>query len=221
VSEVFPGLRLQYTSRFSSPPLRLQREAWHNPPDDIGHFTGHLKRVLPLKTSDYRVIIVQRGLDREKYPGPEFASRSGADRRNIGEDFDHLVERVRGKRPDAVSVTLESLPFPEQVSLFLNAKILIAQHGAAFAHAHWMPPGGHLIELQCQDWPLSPDYVPAIAKLRDHKTSTVLFSCESVEGRLIMRIDDATKVASLLDLPANLAEDRRRSAAFSTVARDQ
>ena len=208
VHEIFPGLIVKHVSRFSSEPVCFHRKAWHNNVDDIDHFIGHLKRMLPIKPSSHGVIIVQRGIDRQKYPGhPDGLRffRSGADRRTIGSGIERLVARVMEKRPDAVCVTLEEMSFAEQVSLFLNADTLIGQHGAAFVHSHWMPKNGHLIQLQChvqchklQRHELNMQ--PTLAKLRNHRSSVIYYPCAGSEsqGCLIMNIGNATKVSRLL-----------------------
>jgi hypothetical protein len=194
---LFPALHIKYVSQFTQSPIYLDRRRWQNDPADIEHFVGYLKQVLPIKPANHGVILVRRGINRG-YPGGLYALRSGADRRTIGVGFEKIIEQVTDKRPDTICVVLEDLAFAEQVSLFLNADTLIAQHGAAFVHAHWMPRGGRLVELQCRNFPLEPDFVPTIAKLRDHKLSVVFYPCKANNDRLIMTIGNATKISQLV-----------------------
>jgi hypothetical protein len=154
---------------------------------------------LLIKPSNYGVIVVQRGINREKYPGGSAFLRSGSDRRTIGSGFDELVDRIKEKRPDTLSVVLEQLSFAEQVSLFLNADTLIAQHGAAFVHAHWMPPESHLIELQCYNSHRCRNFVPSMANIRNHQASLVNYPCAKSNGRVVMNILDAGKVVRLVN----------------------
>lgn len=198
VREVFPGLEVEYSARFSAPPVFLRRRAWHNKPEDLEYFVQHLRQVLPIKESHHGVILVQRGESRKSYPGGNFFLRSGADRRTIGSGFEKLVERVKEIRPDAIPVVLEEMSFAEQVSLFLGADMLIAQHGAAFAHAHWMPMGGHLIELQGRGARLCANFMPTVAQLRNHRASVVYYPVKRTDGTWILSIGDATKVTRLL-----------------------
>jgi hypothetical protein len=196
--EIFPGLRIAYVSRFSHPPKFPHRKRWYNNPEYLDPFIAHLRRVLPLKPVKNKLIIVERGVDRQKYPGGSNALRSGADTRRIGQGLEQLVAQIRKKRPDALHVVLERLSFSEQVSLFLNADTLVAQHGAAFVHSHWMPKGGHLIELQSNHARLCPGFVPAIAALRNHKASVVGYPCKKIDGIVTMEITDPSKVTRLL-----------------------
>jgi hypothetical protein len=203
--EIFPGLSIEYVSQYSRPALFLPRKPWRNNPEHLDPFIAHLRQVLPLKPVEHKLIIVERGLDRQKYPGGASALRSGADIRRIGQGLDQLIAQVKKKRPDALHVVLEHLSFAEQVSLFLNADTMIAQHGAAFVHAHWMPKGGHLIELQCNYPRLCPWFVPTIAALRHHKASVVRYPCKKAGGCVVMEIGDRSKVTRLLtpDISAN------------------
>lgn len=196
--EIFPGLVIETVTRYSQKPIVIRRAPWLNNRDDICAFVGYLKRVLAVKSYEYGVIIVQRGTDRKHYPGSGFFTRSGADRRKIGSGFAKLVSKVKEKRPDTIGVTLEELSFAQQVSLFLGADTLIGQHGAAFVHAHWMPSGAHLIELQCWKACLCPKMVQVIANLLGHRSSVVYYGCRTVEGCLIMNIQSAAPVLDLV-----------------------
>jgi hypothetical protein len=212
---IFPGLQVDYVSRFTQTPVFLPRRPWYNAPEHVEDFVVHLRRILPLKPIKNKVIIIERGLDRKRYPGGNMMLRSGGDRRMIGEGFDRLVARVKGERPDALHIIPEYLSFAEQVSIFLNADTLIGQHGAGFAHAHWMPKGGHLIELQRLHPRISPVFVPTIAKIRNHRWSVICYPCKSVKGCMTMTIGDATRVSRLLvrksrQIPKT--EARRRAA---------
>jgi hypothetical protein len=197
VCQIFPGVRVQYVRRFTVEPVRFDRTRWHNDPKDVDSFIQYLKKVLPLKPLAYGVVIVRRGTDRRNYPGTELNS-SGADRRTISAGFEELVADIRARRPDTIDMELEHLPLVEQISLFLNADTLIAQHGAAFVHSQWMPRGGWLIELQCSNHPLARDFVWTLAKLREHRHLVVYYPCEWVGKSLTMHIADPKKVSRLV-----------------------
>jgi len=197
---IFPNLQINYVARFSTPPMFcFQKKRWLNDGEDVDDFLKRLVYSFSIKPSNYGVVIVQRGMDREKYPGGKAYCKSGSDRRTIGIGFDELVYKVKIKRPDTISVELEQLPFAEQVSLFLNADTLIAQHGAAFVHAHWMPPQSHLIELQCCNRHRCPNFVPSIASIRGHQLSVVDYPCVKVDERVVMSITNANKVVRLVN----------------------
>ena len=80
---------------------------WCNNPDDVEHFLSYLTNVLKITAANYGVIIVQRGLDRVKYPGVDDATRSGTDRRGIGKGLPELLTEMKECRPDTVCVELE------------------------------------------------------------------------------------------------------------------
>jgi len=196
--EIFPGLKIEYTARFTKKPIRLCRDPWYNRPDDVDCFITFLKKVLVIKQSEYGVIIVRRGLARDKYPGGNFLFKSGADRRTIVGGLENLISCVTERRRDTICIELESCSLSEQVSLFLSADTLIGQHGAAFVHSHWMPKGSHLIEFQCTKRKLCPGMIFQFARIRKHKVSIVNYDCHVKDNCLCMNIDDATKVVRLL-----------------------
>jgi hypothetical protein len=198
VNNIFPNLIIEYVPRFTQKPMTIYRNRWENNAADLDPFSDYLRQTLSIKPSSHGVVLVKRGLDRSKYPGGTPELSSGADRRTIGQGFEELAGRIGMLRPDAISVELEHLTLGDQVSLFLAADVLIGQHGAAFVHAHWMPAGGTLIELQCSCRPLSPVMVPTIARLRNHRYHTVYYPC-IIQGRhLTMDIDDASRVTRLI-----------------------
>ncbi len=192
--QIFPGLELEYVTRYSQLPNELHRRPWHNPPDDVERFIGHLRRVLSIQPMKVGVVLVERGLQRHLYPATNYFSASGADRRCINAGFDKMVARVAERRPDCLAVQLEHLSLAEHVALFLGADTMIAQHGAALVHAHWMPRGGRVIELQCQRFQC-PQMLPTIAAIRHHHVSRVVYPCRVAGGGMAMAIGDATKVS--------------------------
>jgi hypothetical protein len=197
--EIFPFLHVEYVTQFSiSPILLYQNSRWKNNLQDVIDFLKWLTSILPIKPYNYGVIVIQRGIDCKTYLGGSPFFSSGAQRRSIGTGFYELVNKIKVKRPDTVAVTLEQLPLAEQVSLFLNADTLVAQHGAAFVHAHWMKPQGHLIELQCCHALRCPNFVPTIAKLCNHRFSGVNYPCRKIEERVVMDITDFDQVVRLV-----------------------
>ena len=221
--QIFPGVRVQYVSQFTVEPARLSRTKWQNDPKDMDSFIQYLKTFLPLKPLAYGVVIVRRGTDRRSYPGSTELNSSGADRRTISAGFEELVADIRARRPDTIDIELEHLPFAEQISLFLNADTLIAQHGAAFVHSQWMPRGGRLIELQCSNHPLAPDFVWSLAKLREHRHLVVYYPCERVGSSLRMHIADPKKVSRMLSskraVPLARARHRLRAKLSAALAK--
>lgn len=215
--QIFPGLDFVHVPTFSCEPIQIQRRPWHNHSRMLDKLIKHLCQTLSLKPTSVGVVVVKRGLDRTRYPGHNFMSSSGADRRNISAGFEDMLVAIKEKRADTVCVVLEELSFSEQVSLFLNADTLVAQHGAAFVHAHWMPRRSHLIELQCRRMRGSPRMVPTIARLRGHLHSIVDYPCQKQGFAVDMRIDDVTAVSRLIENKKEPASLHHDLAGFSLV----
>jgi hypothetical protein len=198
VNELFPNLHVRYTSHFTCEPIRLQRPTWYSSPQVVEDFLKYVTTLLPLKTKSHGVIIVEREFSRDKYPGGRRHLRSGADRRGIRRGFKELVEAVKAIRPDTRAVVLERLSFADQLSLFLTADTMIAQHGAALVHSQWMPIGSHIIELQHLRRSKFPDFVWELAQIRNHKVSVAYFPGPVKNGRIILNINDPSKVIRYL-----------------------
>ncbi|HVV02012.1 MAG TPA: glycosyltransferase family 61 protein [Verrucomicrobiae bacterium] len=197
VAEIFPRLEVRHVSRFSTKPIGLSRRAWHNPPGDVAAFRLYLEGALGIKPLSHGTILVQRGFDRTRYP-LQGSDSSAADRRTIDEGLENLFAGVKAARPDAICLALENLSFREQVALFLEAECLIAQHGAAFVHAHWMPRGSTLLELQCRNLLLQTRFVPRIARLRGHWHHVIEYPCTASGTCLKMKVENPEAVTRLL-----------------------
>jgi hypothetical protein len=197
-NELFPNLQIKYTSRFSQQPIRVHRTSFHSSLSVVEEFLKYATKLLPLKKSSYGVVVVERGLSRDKYGGRGKYGASGVDRRGICRGFEELVEGVKAVRPDTTSVILERLSFADQLSLFLTADTMIAQHGAALAHSHWMPIGSHIIELQHIRRRPCPRYVHQLARIKNHKVSVVYFPGPVRNGRIMLNINNPAKVTRLL-----------------------
>lgn len=70
---------------------------------------------------------------------------SGSDRRSITNIDD--LEATLAKHFDVKRVYLETLPFTEQIELFFQTSIVVAQHGAALNGLVWARPGATIIEI--------------------------------------------------------------------------
>ncbi len=113
---------------------------YHRPHPCIRPFFGRLRSAAktgpgPRPT---RVYVDRRGADR----------RAGAHRCLVNED--DLVAALA--RYDFVPVRLEELSLAQQISLFANAHIIVAPHGAGLANLVYASPGCTLIELHMDDW---------------------------------------------------------------------
>ena len=200
VRQAFPTVSIEYVDRFSVAPIDIVSPYWHNDPRDVEEFARYLRLRFPIKESPFGVIIMER------LRGPNgcsdnlpFVSKTGADRRAIVAGFNELVEAVKAVRGDTLAVAFENLDFADQLSATMAADTLIGQHGAGFAHAHWMPPFGHLIELQCTGRPDCPGFVRSIARICRQRHSVVTYPCCRVlRGATNMTVTAPMLVANLL-----------------------
>jgi capsular polysaccharide biosynthesis protein len=82
-------------------------------------------------------------------PDHIFVRRSAARRRRlIGED---AIEKQLEKL-GFTGVTLEHLPWAEQIGLFANAKAVVGLHGAGLANLVFSPPGTRVVEILPSVW---------------------------------------------------------------------
>lgn len=89
----------------------------------------------------FRILLIERGEDKN-------IVNSGKLRRSIknhNEIFNTLVEEF--PQEHVFNVRLEDLKFEDQVRLFYETKIVIAQHGAGLANVIWMQKGMKVLEF--------------------------------------------------------------------------
>ena len=200
VHEAFPTLSFDYVDRFSVPPISIISPLWLNDRTDVEEFTRYLRSRFSIYDSPFGVVLMERvhgtiGAG----PGIPYVQKTGADRRAIASGFSELVAAVKAVRKDTLAVALEELSFVDQLSVCMAADTLIGQHGAGFAHAHWMLPEGHLIELQCREHPDCPGFTCSIARIRQLRHSVVRYPCSRIAGRPIeMAIPDPALVTALI-----------------------
>lgn len=95
------------------------------------------------------VILIERGCK------PLSANRIGCQWSKTGsairtiENHGELKEALSNKYGDSfINVRLEDMPFEEQIALFKNAKLVVAQHGAGMCNIAWMVnKGATVLEL--------------------------------------------------------------------------
>ncbi len=97
------------------------------------------------------VLLIERGQPHGHYA--EVGRTSGGQRRSVP-NFDSL-RGVLKKHHKAELLNLEDTDFASQIAVFREAKVVIAQHGAALTNIIWMRPGSLVVEI------VPPDKVPA------------------------------------------------------------
>lgn len=103
-----------------------------------------------------KVVIIKRKaeplyktVDYSVYANPmvqALGQSSGYERRSVV-NFDEMVNAVKMLTKNVGTVALERTSIYYQARLFSEAKIVIANHGAAMANIIFMKPNSHLIEI--------------------------------------------------------------------------
>jgi len=104
----------------------------------------HIKRRLELHNSPYKIILIERGKTLLKNDIID----TGANRRSIS-NHNKLNYTLSSKFGSIFkNVILEKMTIEEQVSLFMNARIIIGQHGAGLCNIIWIEnPNSLIIEF--------------------------------------------------------------------------
>jgi hypothetical protein len=94
----------------------------------------HVKSKMKFSESYYKVILIERGVTNLKGNNVD----TGSNRRFISnhEEIKNMLTRRYNKL--FINVILENLCIEKQVSLFMNAEIVIGQHGAGLSNIIWM-----------------------------------------------------------------------------------
>lgn len=138
---------------------------------EIGRFRKTILKTLNINPSPPRhkgVLLVERmPSDRYFFDTAEHKG-SGAERRSIP-NHKELHEHLRKSLDDSfelLNIQPERLDLKDQIRHFATAQTVIAQHGAALAHAIWMKPGSSIIELNFSD---DLDYFKIISQIAGHR----------------------------------------------------
>jgi len=106
----------------------------------------YMKSQLKLSYSPYKIILIERG--RSKLIGPSNNQINGKDRRTISNHKQLNTSLSNRFGSMFKNVILEELSIEEQVSLFMNARIIIGQHGAGLCNILWIEnPNSLIIEF--------------------------------------------------------------------------
>ena len=86
-------------------------------------------------------------IERKQPPGfyKQVGRRAGSERRSIP-NINDLHKRL-AERHDVTLLDLENRNLAEQVTLFGEARVVVAQHGAALTNMVWMQPGTLIVEV--------------------------------------------------------------------------
>ncbi len=108
-------------------------------------------KILKLSVSKPDVLLIERGQPNGYYA--EIGRTSGSQRRSIP-NIDSLCDLLNKHRKIEI-FNPEDKDLALQIAVFSEAKVVVAQHGAALTNIIWMRPGSLVIEI------IPPDKVPA------------------------------------------------------------
>jgi len=95
---------------------------------------SYIKNTLNITESPYKVILIERGESKLK----NNITDTGFNRRHLN-NHNQIKNVLKNKYGQLFkNVILENLSIDEQVSLFMNANIVIGQHGAGLCNIIWM-----------------------------------------------------------------------------------
>jgi hypothetical protein len=127
---------------------------------------------IPQLPATDRVLIVNRGESPAFYQSDLVQNKFSAKLRRSVPNMAAARARLSeaGIRTDMVE--LETTGLREQVMLFSQTRVLVAQHGAALTNMLWMPPGGVIVEISPPAGIFSP-YFSKLAQVCGHQYVTV------------------------------------------------
>lgn len=103
------------------------------------------QKTLSIQYSPYKVILIERGLSVLR----NNCINTGVNRRFLINHQDIRQKLERRYKNEFKNVILERLSPDEQISLFMNAEIVIAQHGAGLCNIVWMTnPNSLVLEIE-------------------------------------------------------------------------
>jgi hypothetical protein len=114
------------------------------------------------------IVLVERMPPDEDHLEKATVKWSGSLRRSIANHAE-LAEALGSAVADGDrfhNLRLETLSFRAQVQHFADARMVIAQHGAALANCVWMPPGSIVVELNHVD---NVTHFNMIARTKEHR----------------------------------------------------
>lgn len=110
-----------------------------------------IKKVTQRKSE--KILVINRSAPNYYYSSDKSEIKTaGTDRRSIP-NFDEIIELL--PKENTVSTTMEGKTLREQFLLFSNAKIVVAQHGAALANIIFCVADTRVVEIIPQDLPQS------------------------------------------------------------------
>lgn len=94
------------------------------------------------------LLLINRGASPAYYQSDQVAQKGSANLRRTVPNMAAIHAHLLAAGHHATIAELETMPFRDQIGLFLSHRRVIAQHGAALANMLWMAPGAAIIEIR-------------------------------------------------------------------------
>jgi len=132
-------------------------------------FKSHIFSILNLtkNANPKKILSIERMPPRDYFVNDAIIKGAGSSRRSIinHEEMSDKISSMINAEYTFVNVRLEELSFLDQVKLFKDAAVIVAQHGAALGNMIWMNEGSIIIEVGINGKQL----FEKIAKLNNHR----------------------------------------------------
>jgi hypothetical protein len=146
------------TAWSTSTPTRMLQWNCHSAAEWVGfpaeYYTGFrdYARALPgVPPAQRRDIVAVKRLYLQNYSGPPF---TGCSRRCLDDSFyDSLLEDSQSHGYNTAVLALEGQSVADQISIFSDVKVVLAQHGAALSNIIFARPGTLVVEIGHRDFP--------------------------------------------------------------------
>jgi hypothetical protein len=122
-----------------------QQNQWAGFPSEyFVEFRDHARGLPGVPPARRRDVVAVRRVYLQDYKGPP----TGCSRRCLDERFyDRLLENSQSHGWDTAVVTLENQTIADQIALFSDVKVVLAQHGAALSNMIFARPGTLVVEV--------------------------------------------------------------------------
>jgi hypothetical protein len=149
IAEKILGIKIMYTAAgdlTTMPVITLKSEVFGPYTEaSFKHIIPHITRTIRLpKPSVYKVILIERSVR----PLINGSTDTGANRRHLS-NHEELKTLLQTRFADTfTNVVLEDLTIEQQIGLFMNAQLVIGQHGAGLCNIIWLThPNSTIIEF--------------------------------------------------------------------------
>jgi hypothetical protein len=149
IKQIFPDVQVTHEKVEWE---KLHLKTWKY--DEVGEisksdaisFRDYVLKQLNIKETNKKVVLVERFKANDMNRPGDYGKQNIKYIENHSELKESLEKETSGSDYEFQNIFCENLSFKEQVELFHNTSVFIAQHGAALINLIWMEPGSKVIE---------------------------------------------------------------------------